>query len=75
MEALDPEQHADRVVQEELRNLMNKRCQDQVLFGPIMDRAFSLGAGDLIVQTLAKSPLRRMSAMQAHHHSFFETFA
>merc|ERR1711865_978287 len=37
LDSLDPEQHAEHTVQQELKTLMKQRCQDEVLFGPIID--------------------------------------
>jgi len=71
LNSIDPEQHPMDDCQSELRGIMENRCQHNDLFNEVMDIAFSFGAGELIVESLAKSPTRRLSPKQVYEHPYF----
>ena len=54
-----------------LHEAMLDRCEFPVVFGPIVETAFEMGAGDLILRCLVQQPEQRITAQEATQHAFF----
>jgi len=74
VDSVDLAQRSESEALQKLHEKIMERCEEPELFQGIIDTAlFDMGAGNLILRGLTKSPKERITALEAYNHPFFST--